>query len=170
MRSAGPPLFTRFYSPSRGKTSNHTPHTPAPPRTPLHVVCLSSRVCCLRHCGLVSACERVTQQTVHSTVQPVHAHMHNTAQATFALTSSFHRPPSLGVVGARVYSQRRVRSVRSAGRDFTRLISPRAGKTKSAHTPHARTCTTTQSTARCVSLVTVCVASGIVALCRHVNE
>ena len=54
----------------------------------------------------------------------------------------------------------------------SRLYSPRAEK-QGATTLHTHTCSTTHSTARCVSRVTCvcsCVASGIVALCRHVNE
>ena len=55
----------------------------------------------------------------------------------------------------------------------SRLISPRAekqGATTLLTLTH--TCSTTHSTALCVSLVSCvcsCVASGIVALCRHVN-
>ena len=167
MRSAGRD-FTRFYSPLAEKQAiTHSIHTPAAPRTPLHVVCLSSWVCCLRHCGLVSACERVTQQTVHSTVQSVHAHMHNTAQGTFALTSSFHRPPSPGVVGARVYSQRRVRSMRSAGRDFTRFYSPLTEKQAITHSIHTPAAPRTPLHVVCLSSWVCCLSHcGLVSACE----
>ena len=81
MRSAGRDGYASF--PSRGKTrSDHTPHTHLHHHALHCTLCVSCHVCvflcCLWHCGLVSACERVTQLTVCNTVPQVHAHMHNT--------------------------------------------------------------------------------------------
>ena len=137
MRSAGRDVTPLF--PSRGKTSNHTPHTHLLHHALHCTLCVSRHVCvflcCLRHCGLVSACERVTQSNcVHSTV-PASTRAH-AQHRTSHISTHFLLPPTTfpGVVGARVYSQRRVRSMRSAGRDVTPLF-PSRGKT-SNHTPH----------------------------------